>query len=95
MALRKNSFSEVIEENPGYDLSQESITSYTPEKNGVVERMFTTLKEECVWINRFKSIEEAERRIGEWVEKYNTERPHEALGWLTPVEWRKRNKQAA
>ena len=44
---------------------------------------------------RFKSIEEAERRIGEWVEKYNTERPHEALGWLTPVEWRKRNKQAA
>ena len=78
-----------------YGLSQEFITPYTPEQNGVVERVFRTLKEECVWMYSFKSIEEAERRIGEWVEKYNTERPHEALGWLTPVEWRKRNKQAA
>ena len=56
--------------------------------------MFRNFKDECVWMYGFKSIEEAERRIGECVEKYNTERPHEALGRLTPVEWRKRNKQA-
>jgi len=77
-----------------YGLSQEFITSYTPVQNGVVERVFRTLKEECVWMYRFESIEEAEQRIGKWIEKYNTERPHEALGWLTPVEWRKEREQA-
>lgn len=78
-----------------YGLSQEFITPYTPEQNGVVERVFRTLKEECVWIHRFRSIEEAEQKISQWINKYNTYRPHESLGWLTPVEWREQNKQAA
>ena len=78
-----------------YGLRQEFITPYTPEQNGVVERVFRTLKEECVWIHRFDSIEEAERKISQWINKYNTERPHESLGWLTPSEWRQRHKQAA
>lgn len=71
-----------------YGLSQEYITPYTPEQNGLVERVFRTLKEECVWLHRFESIEQAEKAIGAWIEKYNTQRPHEALGWLTPSQWR-------
>jgi len=44
-----------------YGLSQKFITPYAPEQNGVVERVFRTLKEECVGMYRFKSIEETEQ----------------------------------
>ncbi len=73
-----------------YGLRQEYITPYTPEQNGVVERVFRTLKEECVWHQRFANQEDAERAIGQWVVKYNTQRPHESLGWLTPSQWREK-----
>jgi putative transposase len=78
-----------------YGLSQEYITPYTPEQNGVVERVIRTLKEECIWLHRFESMEEAERAISRWVEEYNTERPHEQLSWNTPSQWRERHEQAA
>jgi putative transposase len=32
-----------------YKLPQEFITPYTPEQNGMIERFFRSLKEECVW----------------------------------------------
>jgi putative transposase len=32
-----------------YRLGQEFITPYTPEQNGLIERFFRSLKEECVW----------------------------------------------
>ena len=32
-----------------YRLTQEYITPYTPEQNGLVERFFRPRKEECVW----------------------------------------------
>lgn len=76
-----------------YGLTQEYITPYTPEQNGIVERVFRTLKQECVWVHRFESLEEAERVIGQWVQRYNTYRPHEALGWLSPAEWRGRQQE--
>jgi len=31
-----------------YRLQQEFITPYTPEQNGIIERFFRSLKEECV-----------------------------------------------
>ncbi|MBP6263358.1 MAG: DDE-type integrase/transposase/recombinase [Nitrospira sp.] len=31
-----------------YRLQQEFITPYTPEQNGMIERFFRSLKEECV-----------------------------------------------
>jgi putative transposase len=71
-----------------YRLSQEFITPYTPEQNGMIERFFRTLKEECVWQHRFASFAEAKRRITRWIRWYNTERPHSALGYLSPAEYR-------
>ncbi len=47
-----------------YRLSQEFITPYTPEQNGLIERFFRSLKEECVWQHRFASFAEARRTIG-------------------------------
>ena len=70
-----------------YGLDQEYITPYTPEQNGMIERFFGTLKAECVWLHRFQSRDHAFAVIGRWMEKYHTERPHSALGYLTPNEY--------
>jgi len=72
-----------------YGIGQEFIAPYTPEQNGVAERVFRTLKEECVWLHRFESRDQAEREITRWIEEYNTWRPHESLGWMSPTEWRR------
>lgn len=71
-----------------YRLSQEFITPYTPEQNGLIERFFRSLKEECVWLHRFRGFNEARRAIINWVDWYNQERPHQSLGYLSPVEYR-------
>ena len=42
-----------------YRLRQEFITPYTPEQNGIVERFFRSLKEECVWQHNFGNFAEA------------------------------------
>jgi len=55
--------------------------------NGMIERFFRTLKEECLWHHRFTSRDEAFLVIAAWLEKYHTERPHSALGYLTPREF--------
>lgn len=70
-----------------YRLTQEYITPYTPEENGLCERFIRTLKEECVWQHSFTSIEEARRVIGAWIQWYNTARPHQALGYLSPDQY--------
>jgi putative transposase len=71
-----------------YGIKQEYITPYTPEQNGVIERFFRSLKEECVWLTNFKSFKEAQRVIERWIRWYNEERPHQALGYLSPAEYR-------
>ena len=71
-----------------YRLQQEFITPYTPEQNGLIERFFQSLKEECVWQHHFESFEEARRRIAQWVRWYNEARPHQALGYQRPREFR-------
>lgn len=72
-----------------YGISQEYITPYTPEENGLVERFIRSFKEECVWQNRFENIEEARLIIGKWIAWYNSERPHESLKYMSPSEYRK------
>ncbi len=75
-----------------YRLSQEFITPYTPEQNGVIERFFRSLKEECVWQHNFRSFTEARQAINRWIEHYNEERPHQSLGYLSPREYRERQQ---
>ncbi|WP_161954024.1 integrase core domain-containing protein [Candidatus Methylomirabilis limnetica] len=69
-------------------ITREFILRDSPEYNGVIERFFRTLKQECVWLHHFESFEEAERIIMDWIARYNTERQHSALGYLTPRAWR-------
>ena len=56
----------------------------TPKGNSVVERFFRSLKEECVWQNRFESFEQAKDLVDAWIKHYNKDRPHQALNYLTP-----------
>ena len=71
-----------------YRLRQEFITPYTPEQNGIIERFFRSLKEECVWQHRFENFSDAKRAIAQWIEWYNTGRPHQSLGYKSPREFR-------
>jgi putative transposase len=50
-----------------YRLQQALITPYTPEQNGVIERWFRSVKEECVWQQRFDTFQEARQAIKAWV----------------------------
>ena len=71
-----------------YRLSQEFITPYTPEQNGMIERFFRSLKEECIWQHNFQSFDEAKKTIDAWIRYYNEERPHQSLGYLSPHQYR-------
>ena len=79
-----------------YRLSQEFITPYTPEQNGMIERFFRSLKEECTWLHNFETFDEAKKAITTWIHYYNEERPHQSLGYLSPHEYRaqQRNRVA-
>jgi putative transposase len=54
----------------------------------MIERFFRSLKEECVWLHLFEGFEDAQRAVVEWLEWYNTGRPHQSLGYLSPSEFR-------
>ena len=76
-----------------YRLKQEFITPYTPEQNGLIERFFRSLKEECVWLQNFASFAEAKRAIERWIAWYNDGRPHQALRYLSPRQYREQQQQ--
>ena len=59
----------------------------TPKGNAVIERFFRSLKEECVWQQKFYNFEEAKAAVDKWVEHYNTKRPHQTLGYQTPADY--------
>ena len=73
-----------------YGLEPEYITPYSPEQNGAIERFMRTLKEECIWLNNFIMLRDAKSVIESWIEEYNTDRPHQELGYATPAEYREK-----
>jgi hypothetical protein len=52
----------------------------------VIERLWRSLKYEAVYLHELTDGFKAERVIGEWIDFYNTERPHSALDGQTPAE---------
>lgn len=67
-----------------YGLKQEFIRPHTPQQNGMVERLIRTVKEQCIWLHNFQSLEEARQALRSWFNYYNEQRPHQALGMKTP-----------
>ncbi|MHB0981357.1 MAG: integrase core domain-containing protein [Thermoleophilia bacterium] len=68
---------------------------YAPEQNGMIERFFRSLKEECVWQDSFQDFAEALRAILDRICWYNDERPHRSLSHLSPAEYRAQQLQLA
>ena len=60
-----------------------------PECNGVAERFMRTLKEECLYLHDFESLEQARAVIGEFIERYNQGWLLERHGYRTPAEVRR------
>jgi len=60
--------------------------------NVFIERLWSSLKYEAVYLHELTDGFVAERVIGEWINFYNTERPHSFLDGQTPSEayWRQR-----
>ena len=54
--------------------------------NIFIERLWRSLKYEAVYLHELTDGFKAERVIGEWIDFYNTERPHSSLGCRTPAE---------
>lgn len=54
--------------------------------NRMIERLWRSLKYECVYLRAFETGLQAKQDIGEWISYYNTERPHSTHGILTPGE---------
>jgi len=54
--------------------------------NRMIERLWRSLKYECVYIRAFDTGSEALCEIGKWLAYYNSERPHSTHGILTPDE---------
>jgi len=58
-----------------------------PTDNGLCESFNGRLREECLNVHEFESIEQARQVIEAWRIDYNEHRPHGALGHLTPSEY--------
>lgn len=56
-----------------------------PQLNGKVERFNRTLLEEWAYVRLYRSNEERIATLSGWLDTYNRERPHTALGGKPPV----------
>ena len=54
--------------------------------NRMIERLWRSLKYECVYLHAFERGSAAKAGIGKWMAYYNAERPHSTHGILTPNE---------
>ena len=54
--------------------------------NVFIERLWRSLKYECVYLNAFETGSQARTGIARWVGYYNAERPHSAFAGRTPDE---------
>ncbi len=54
--------------------------------NVFIERLWRSLKYECVYLHAFETGSELRAGLTRWISYYNTRRPHSALGGHTPDE---------
>jgi putative transposase len=54
--------------------------------NVFIERLWRSLKYECVFLTAFETGSEARAGIGRWIRYYNADRPHSTFSGRTPDE---------
>jgi putative transposase len=60
-----------------------------PEGNGCIERFFRTLKEQLLWVRRFRDLEELQAALLEFRDRYNHHWILERLKYRTPAQARR------
>lgn len=60
---------------------------YHPWTNGRAERFIRTLQRECLYEQHLETGEERRYLLQRWNAFYNSDRPHRALGGLSPERW--------
>ena len=58
-----------------------------PVENGFIESFNGRLRDECLNLHWFSSLEDARWLIEQWRQEYNNSRPHSRLGNLAPAEY--------
>jgi putative transposase len=71
-------------EQHGIQISMDGKGSYRD--NLFIERLWRTVKYEEVYLKAYQDGKDARIGIGDYFRFYNTERPHQALGYRTPTE---------
>lgn len=66
-------------------LSHVRTSPYYPQSNGKLERYHRTIKSSCIRPGQFETLEQAREQISSYVNHYNTERLHSAIGYVTPA----------
>lgn len=57
---------------------------YYPQSNGKLERYHKTIKGTCIRVKTPLTLDDARRIVAEFVARYNHERLHSAIGYVTP-----------
>ncbi len=65
------------------------IDSGCPWQNGKQERFNGTVRDECLNMHQFSAVAEARVRLQGFRHHYNEQRPHSALGYQTPSEFKR------
>ena len=59
-----------------------------PQQNGHVESFHGRLRDECLNVSWFRTLNDVRYTLASWRREYNTERPHSSLDYRTPHEFR-------
>lgn len=65
-----------------------------PVDNAYIESFNGKLRDECLNMNWFMSLDHVREVIGQWRDDYHSVRPHSGLGRLTPEEFRVRETES-
>lgn len=100
-AVQKFGAPEIFNSDQGAQFTSEEFTEILKRENVTIsmdgkgrcidnifmERVWRSLKYEEVYLNSYASMAEAQKRIGEWIEFYNTKRFHSSLGNQKPMDF--------
>lgn len=75
-----------VEELQKHHIAISMTEDYKPTDNAIAERVNGTIKTERIYLQakRFKDKEDAESQIAQFINFYNTRRPHMSIGMQTP-----------
>jgi putative transposase len=64
-----------------------------PTESGHMESFSDRLRDECLNVMQFTSLQDAKQKIEAWRIDYNQHRPHSSLGNLTPSEFVRKRQE--